>query len=82
MVDSSGMLAGSVRKAGVNGKDRRPLCGSRDAECEKDVKINGTNSVKSFRINKSAKKRTQNELVFGRKKRQLRPKINEKCCIQ
>jgi hypothetical protein len=31
-------------------------------QTQKDVKINGTNYVKSFRINKSVKKRTQNEL--------------------
>jgi hypothetical protein len=35
---------------------------------KKDVKIDGTNSVKSFRINKSSKKRTQNELVFDANK--------------
>jgi hypothetical protein len=34
-------------------------------QAQKDVKINGTNYVKSFRINKSVKKRTQNELVFA-----------------
>ena len=42
-------------------------------EMQKDVKIEGTNSVKSFRINQSVKKRTQNELVFECKLKQNEP---------
>jgi len=38
---------------------------AKGGQTQKDVKINGTNYVKSFRINKSVKKRTQNELVFA-----------------
>jgi hypothetical protein len=44
------------------------------AKVQKDVKFDGTNSVKSFRINTSVKKRTQNELVFAGKNCQSRPK--------
>ena len=47
-------------------------------QAQKDVIINGTNYVKSFRINKSVKKRTQNELVFECKKGQTNPKIGQK----
>jgi hypothetical protein len=55
--------------------------GRNASKTQKDTKIEGTNSLKSSRINKSDKKRTQNELVFerkkGRTKRRMGPKIDE-----
>jgi hypothetical protein len=47
-------------------------------ENAKNTKMEGTNSLKSFRINKSDKKRTQNELVFARKKGQRNSKMGPK----
>jgi hypothetical protein len=45
---------------------------------QKNVKIDGMNYVKSFRINKSAKKRTQNELVFKANELKTNPKKGPK----
>jgi hypothetical protein len=55
-----------------------PLRTAKGEQTQKDVKINGTNYVKSFRINKNAKKRTQNELVFERKNGQKNSKTGQK----
>jgi hypothetical protein len=49
------------------------------SKTQKDTKIEGTNSLKSFRINKSDKKRTQNELVLERKNAQTKRKMGPKC---
>jgi hypothetical protein len=50
----------------------------KSAEIEKRCFLEGTNYVKSFAINKSVKKRTQNELVFECKKGQTKLKIGQK----
>jgi hypothetical protein len=44
------------------GRERGPQRTEKGVKCEKDVKIDGTNSVKSFRINRIFKKTNSNEL--------------------
>jgi hypothetical protein len=55
-----------------------PQRAGKGVKCAKDVKNRGNNLDKSFRINKSAKKQTQNKLVLGANKLKTNPKKGPK----